>query len=188
VAGLNNPSSLAVDSTNVYWTDVGDGTVVKADLATGTQTQIASGESSPTALFIDSSSNLYWVETSAGNVHIMRQDGVSGVYASGQAGPTAVVATTDTVDPVYWSTRGTIQGGAIMTLPPQGPPAGAVASLTWPVEKLALPPEWGSVGFVASSQSAVLLVDPFTQPVNPIPLAANNPGIGGIAADATYAY
>jgi hypothetical protein len=69
VQGLSNPNSLAVDGTNVYWADADLGTVMTADLATGTMLEIASGQRKPRGLVIVPStpnlpypSTLAWVE------------------------------------------------------------------------------------------------------------------------------
>jgi hypothetical protein len=52
-------SSIALDATNVYWTDATAGTVMKAPLAGGTPAMISTGQSRPSGLVVDTT-NAYW--------------------------------------------------------------------------------------------------------------------------------
>ena len=42
-----DPRSIAVDPSHAYWTNQGDGTVMKASLSGGSTTTLASGQSAP---------------------------------------------------------------------------------------------------------------------------------------------
>ncbi len=53
VTGLNSPRQLAVDATNLYWTNPGEGLVSATPLAGGTPLTLASGLSSPGAIAVD---------------------------------------------------------------------------------------------------------------------------------------
>lgn len=62
--GQSNPNSVAVDSTNIYWTNGGTvmcdcGSIVKAALDGGSTTTLASGRNLPSGIAIDSTS-VYW--------------------------------------------------------------------------------------------------------------------------------
>jgi hypothetical protein len=58
--GLTSPTSLAVDTNYAYWTDATGGVVMKADLGTGSASQVAAGQSAAQGLVVDSTS-VYWV-------------------------------------------------------------------------------------------------------------------------------
>jgi hypothetical protein len=62
VSDLNAPDSVAVDGTNVYWTDPEDQTVNQAPLAGGDTIVLASGQNGPRSVAVDGS-NVYWVDT-----------------------------------------------------------------------------------------------------------------------------
>ena len=59
-SGQSAPWGLAVDSTNVYWTNQGDGTVMSVPKAGGTITTLASGQGAPCSVASDGI-NVYWV-------------------------------------------------------------------------------------------------------------------------------
>ena len=182
-SGLDNPNSLVVDSTNLYWTDGQDGTVVQAVIATGAQTTLASGQMSPSALIMGDSSDLYWVETTAGNVDRWTQSGAQ-VFVSGQAGPVAVVRVVGQASEVVWMTQGTApQNGAIMELPPQGPPAFTILTVSGPGGKLV----YNGQFVVYSSAGTLFSADLGTAPKNGM-LLSTNAAIAGIAADGVFAY
>lgn len=59
ITGLSQPEDILVDANNIYWTDVGDGTVWQADKVTFAKTPIASNQAKPWRLASDGTS-LYW--------------------------------------------------------------------------------------------------------------------------------
>jgi len=61
-----NPTGIAVDAKNVYWT-TGDGSVMKVPLAGGTTAPVAVGRPTPFSAAVDGTS-VYWTELFAGNV------------------------------------------------------------------------------------------------------------------------
>ena len=71
-SGTCNLEFLAIDSTNVYWTDSGtaannfhDGTVMRVAIGGGTAIVLASGQDYPLGIAVDDSS-VYWTNV-AGN-------------------------------------------------------------------------------------------------------------------------
>ncbi|HEY6459805.1 MAG TPA: hypothetical protein VIY73_06625, partial [Polyangiaceae bacterium] len=131
-SGQDGPHGIAVDGSNVYWTNQGDGfdpdgSVMKVPLAGGTPTTLASGLTSPWEIALDATS-AYWTSNSQGTVmKVPLGGGTPTTLATAQAvaGGIAVVGTS-----VYWGsyedytpadTYGTIvkvpsSGGAITTL------------------------------------------------------------------------
>jgi hypothetical protein len=121
-SGQDAPLSIAVDSKDVYWTNSGNGTVMKVpkDVDAGVPITLASGQASPQFLAVDPS-NAYWTNVDGGTVMKVPLDGGSTVtLASGQFTPEAIA-----VDPsgVYWTNNGS---GTVMGLPLDG---GVLATL-----------------------------------------------------------
>jgi hypothetical protein len=85
-SGQSFAIAIAVDASNVYWTDQTAGTVMSVPIGGGSPTTLASGQNAPSALAVDAM-NVYW--TNSGNGTVMRVPiggGAATVLASGQSG------------------------------------------------------------------------------------------------------
>ena len=118
-SGLNSPLRVAVDSTNIYWTENNSsGTVKKVSISGGTVTTLASGLSNPADIAVDST-NIYWTEdTTVKKVSI--SGGTATTLASGQSYPYGIAVDSTSV---YWAefSSGTVKkvsinGGTATTL------------------------------------------------------------------------
>jgi hypothetical protein len=126
------PSNLAVDGTNVYWTDFGaSGSVNMVPLAGGTTTMLASAQGGPAGIAVHGGT-VYWADAISGNVMSIGVDGSAlSTIALGQAKPYAVAV--DAAN-VYWTNAGT-GAAAIMksALGTVGSPTVLATGLTAPV-------------------------------------------------------
>lgn len=107
-------ATIAVDSTNVYWANVGpsgfggtDGTVMKIPLGGGTPTTLASGQFGPESIAVDLTS-VYWVNIGANTgstdgtvMKVPIGGGTPTPIASGQIGPRLIAVDSTSV---YWVT------------------------------------------------------------------------------------
>ena len=120
-SGQDGADAVAVDDTNVYWTDHGNGTVMKEPIGGGTPTTLASGGAGRLAVDAE---NVYWL--GAGTVMKVPIGGGSPItLASGQSSVYGIAVDSTNV---YWTNFGTddawgdyIPGsGNIMTVPIAG--------------------------------------------------------------------
>jgi hypothetical protein len=65
VTGLTSPTYLAVDDTNLYWTSVNGGLVMKLPLAGGPPVVLAHGQNGPWTVAVDDTS-VYWTNSAEG--------------------------------------------------------------------------------------------------------------------------
>jgi hypothetical protein len=59
-AALDWPVSIAVDSSNLYWTSISSSTVVAQSLSTGTRRVLATGQYFPMDIVVRDSTTVYW--------------------------------------------------------------------------------------------------------------------------------
>lgn len=91
-SGLDGPSSIAVDSTGVYWTDEYGGTVMSASFDGGTPATLASGQDNPNSVAVYAG-EVYWTNGGDGTVATTPVGGgATAVLASLQAQPTGLAA------------------------------------------------------------------------------------------------
>jgi hypothetical protein len=133
--------AIAVDTTSVYWSDQGAATasVKKVPIGGGALSLLASGQTSPGAIVVDSAS-VYWTTDDGNVVSVPIDGGTPTTLASGQAGAGAIALDTTSV---YWTTEQTCGQhcpvtGAIMTLPLGGGTPMTVASAPGPPNGIAL--------------------------------------------------
>jgi hypothetical protein len=96
------PWGLAIDATDIYYTDVVLNAIMRAPIATGTIKSIVSNQASPRGLFGDAT-NIYWT-TSTGNVMMSAKATINAVpIVQGQTNPQEIVVD-QTVAPAeaYW--------------------------------------------------------------------------------------
>jgi uncharacterized repeat protein (TIGR03803 family) len=119
ISGLSDPSAVAVDATNLYFTDSVAGTVMKAALNGDAPSTLASGQTTPLAIAVDATS-VYWVNdgtapNSYADGSIMKValgGGTPVTLASGQSYAFAIALDATSV---YWANEGaTSSDGTIM--------------------------------------------------------------------------
>jgi hypothetical protein len=119
-AGPGSAYAIAVDATDVYWTN-DSGTIMKVPLAGGATTTVASGQNSPRGIAVDATS-VYWTTYIGGTVmKAPRGGGAPTTLASGQSFPLTMAVDATSVYWVNWTNPGTVMkiplgGGAPKTL------------------------------------------------------------------------
>lgn len=65
--GLTWPVSIAVDSSNLYWTDIDTSSVMAQSLTTGTRRTLATGQYFPMDIVVRDSTTVYWTACAVSN-------------------------------------------------------------------------------------------------------------------------
>jgi hypothetical protein len=117
LSGLDWPTRIAVDATNIYWTSSEAGTVTKMPIAGGSQTVLATGQKGATGIAVDASS-VYWATYLNNALTKMPQTGgpFGNLYSAvdPQDGPFAVAVDASNV---YWTS---FWGGTVLAMPKKG--------------------------------------------------------------------
>lgn len=125
--GQPRASAVAVDGTSAYWTvNAPPGSIIKAPLAGGSPTILASAIDSPDSIAVDRDT-LYWTSGAGSVSAVPTSGGTSRVVATGQPSPSAIAAKDGVV---YWANS--TPSGAIMKADAKGEPQPLVASVNMP--------------------------------------------------------
>jgi hypothetical protein len=117
-SGKFDPSCIAIDRTNVYWTSTA-GALMQVSNSGGKVTTLASGQMTVQGIAVDATS-VYWTSRSGGTVMKVAIDGGSPVtLASGQNLPYGIAVDATSV---YWANQGLANqdDGSIMKVSLQG--------------------------------------------------------------------
>jgi hypothetical protein len=110
-SNLSSPWGIAVGGGNVYWTNVGDGTVMTLPaIGGGTPTTLATAQSTPRSIALDAA-NAYWVDSdpTMGMVMQCALGGCGGApvaIVSGQGAPWGVAVDATSV---YWTAGSAVE-------------------------------------------------------------------------------
>jgi sugar lactone lactonase YvrE len=107
-SGQTSPAYVAVDATQVYWTNVNSGQIMKAGKDGGAVTELANGQTVPFSIAVGAA-GVFWTNTvSPGSVNrVAKEGGPVTVVAANEDGPRGL-----TLDEghVYWGNQGTTDG------------------------------------------------------------------------------
>ena len=115
-AGQTHPYAVVADSDHLYFTTEGQGTIMRAALATGNLSELASsGAQSRAAGIALDDDNVYWTDSKAGSVMaVPLTGGQPQAIATGQNSPYGIAVEAGSV---YWTDVG---AGTVMTVPVAG--------------------------------------------------------------------
>lgn len=103
-SGQSAPSGIAVDGNSVYWTNGGDGTVMKIARSGGAPIPLASHQANPSGIAVDAT-RVYWTndDDDGAVMAVALSGGTPVVLASDQANPSGIAADAASV---YWTNKG----------------------------------------------------------------------------------
>jgi hypothetical protein len=186
-AGGQEPAALTVDTTNVYWTDLEGGKVMKVPLGGGAVTTLASGRDYPDGIAVDATS-VYWTDHFGG--YLMEAPlggGALTTLASGQDLPFGIAVN---ATHVFWTDE-SMSGstGTVMSVLIGGGPVVMLASQQGAAAGIALDGTnvyWANSG--GSSSTGGTIVKMPLGGGTPTTLASGQDGPSDIAVDSTSVY
>jgi hypothetical protein len=104
------PTGIAFDGESLYWTNAGDGTVVKMPKSGGVPLTVATGQTAPFGIGV-SSSGTYWTDQAGTVMKVANGGGPAVTLASDQPTPYALVVDSGSV---YFTTY--VSNGSVMKL------------------------------------------------------------------------
>ena len=179
---LNNPTGLAVDSANVYWTDTGSGRVLKISSAGSGSGPItlAGGVTNPAGIALDDT-YLYFSEGGSGNTTIRRVPKAGGTITILASSLASVARIAVDASNIYWTDPA---GGAIRSMPKAGGSYSLLASDSNSPTGIAV--DASNVYWTQMVKPGNLMSVPLNGgTVQAIGYETNTPGV---ASDGTYVY
>jgi hypothetical protein len=186
-SGQSRPNAIAIDETDVYWTNRDGGTVMKAPKCGGPVTELASAQDTPTALALDAT-NVYWTteggfSEATGAVQWTPKSMTSVTpLASDQFAPQALAA--DGVD-AFWINAPVEYGGGLWRVPIAGGAAVQLAPAEGTSAALALS---GATVYWATNQSDDVKATPQAGGATITLSTGPGTGVTALATDASSIY